>query len=129
MFALRNKATVLALALALAAMTPAVSRADTVQAQPIYAQNNTSHTIWVAARYIPPGSTSYVSDGWWEVGPGQRVLILYNNGVNIYFNAHDDADTVWDGNDATAVVRGETLNMFQQDTGTGYQPWTMHFNP
>ena len=85
---LRNQA--LALALVLVGMLPNVAKADNLQGQPIYAQNNTNRTIWVAARYMPPGSTSFVADGFWKVNPNERVLILYNNGVNIYWAPYDD---------------------------------------
>src|SRR5207249_1700012 len=68
------------LAFALVTLLPNVVRADTLQGQPIYAQNNTDRPIWVASQYVPPGSTSYVTDGWWQVDPGERVLIHYNNG-------------------------------------------------
>ena len=124
---LRSQAAVLALVLV--GLAPSVSRADTLQGQPIYAQNNTSRTIWVAAQYVPPGSSSFVADGFWRVDPGQRVLILYNNARYIYFYARDGQGTVWTGSDAGGTVRGERLNMMRMDTGTGYEPWTMNFNP
>jgi uncharacterized membrane protein len=127
MFALRNQVAILALVGV--TMLPAVSRADTLQGQPIYAQNNTCHPIWVAAQYAPPGTTAYITQGYWEVEPGQRVLIFYNNTQYIYFYARDEQGTQWNGNDASGVVNGETVNMFQEDTGTGYDPWTMTFNP
>jgi len=129
MQSLRTKAAVLALALALVGLAPGVSRADTLQGQPIYAQNNTNRTIWVAAQYVPAGSSSFVSDGFWQINPGERVLILYNNSRYIYFYARDGQGSVWTGNAASGTVRGETLNMLRRDTGTGYDPWTMNFNP
>jgi hypothetical protein len=131
MLPLRNKTGILALALALGvvALAPSVSQADYVRGQPIYAQNNTARSIWIAAYYVPAGSRNYVSAGWWEICPGQRVLLLYNNGRFIYFNAHDDQGHVWDGSDTSAMLRGETLKMFQSDTGPCYDPWTISFNP
>jgi uncharacterized membrane protein len=124
--ALRNKVPIAAFLLLTA--LPSVSRADNLPGQPIYAQNNTCHPIWVACQYAPPGSTSYVTDGFWQINPGQRALILYNNVQYIYFYARDDSGHVWTGNDTCTAVRGETVNMFQMDTGTGYDPWTMNFN-
>jgi uncharacterized membrane protein len=129
MYAFHKKCLILALTLGLLTVLPRVAWADNIQGQPIYAQNNTNYSIWVAARYIPAGSNSYVADGFWQVDPGQKMLILYNNGRYIDFYARDDHGGVWTGNDATANVRGETLNMIQEDTGTGYNPWTMNFNP
>src|SRR5579871_1145279 len=82
---LRQRSLQLALALVLIAMLPNFAPADTLQGQPIYAQNNTGRTIWVAAQYIPAGGSSYVTDGFWQVDAGASVLILYNNGQNIYF--------------------------------------------
>jgi uncharacterized membrane protein len=119
---LSKKAAVVTLCLAwvLVPLMPASARADNLQGQPIYARNNTNHPIWVACRYVPPGGSSYVTNGWWQVNPGQSVLILYNNAQYIYFYAHNDCGTSWDGNDACTVVRGETVHMFQADTGTGY---------
>jgi uncharacterized membrane protein len=129
MQSLRTKAAGLALGLILVGLAPGVSRADMVLGQPIYAQNNTGRTIYVAATYVPAGSSSYVSDGFWRVDPEQRQLILYNNARYIYFYARDAQGLVWSGSDTTSTVRGEYLNMFRSDTGTGYQPWTMSFNP
>jgi hypothetical protein len=120
MASLRNMA--IALGVILAGMLPNVAKADTLQGQPIYAQNNTNRTIWVAARFIPPGSTSYVTNGFWQVGPGERVLLLYNNGVNIYFFARDGAGRLWTAGDALGSVRGELLNMVRMNTGNGFEP-------
>ncbi len=120
---------VLALALSMVGMAPSVSLADRIQAQPIYAHNNTGRPIWLAAYYVPAGSQGFVSDGWWEVAPGQCQLLLYNNGRYIYFNARDDQGHVWDGSDTTTTVRNQSVKMFQADTGLCYDPWTMDFNP
>ena len=117
------------LALILVGMVPNVGRSDYIQAQPIYARNNTSHPIWVAAHYVPAGSRYFVTGGWWKVDPGCCTLILYTNGRNIYFNAHNDQGFVWNGTDATAVVDGQSVSMFQRDTGPCYDPWTVTFNP
>jgi uncharacterized membrane protein len=125
----RKKLVILAFTLGLITMLPSVSLADCIQAQPIYARNNTSRTIWVASHYVPAGSQSFVTDGWWQVGPGQCVLLLYNNGRYIYFNAKDDQGHVWNGTDTKAVVQGESVQMFQSDTGLCYDPWTVSFNP
>jgi len=127
MFTLRQKTAILALVLV--AALPSVSRADTICAQPIYAQNNTGRAIWVAAEYVPAGSNSFVTDGWWEVGPGRCLRILYNNGRNIYFSARDDQGDTWEGDDTVAQVRGEAVKMFHADTGPCYDPWTINFNP
>jgi len=124
---LKSGSAVLAVVVVL--MAASVTRADLLKGQPIFAQNNTDNPIWVAARYVPPGSTSYVNAGWWRVEPGERVLILYNNGRYIYFNAHDNQGADWSGNEACGVVRGERVNMFREDTGCGYECWTMNFNP
>ena len=58
---LRGKAGILALVLV--AMAPALARADYIQAQPIYARNNTDRPIDVAAYYIPAGGHQFVSGG------------------------------------------------------------------
>jgi len=118
-----------ALALILVAIAPTVSRADCIEAQPIYARNNTNRPIWVASYYIPGGSHSFVTSGWWRVNPGCCRLLLYNNGRNIYFNAHDDQGNVWGGNATSTVVDGKTVNMFHMDTGPCYDPWTVDFSP
>jgi hypothetical protein len=116
------------LVLILVAFAPNVSRADCIEAQPIYAHNNTSRPIWVAAHYVPGGSHSFVTGGWWKVDPGCRRLLLYNNGRNIYFNAHDDQSTVWGGTATSVAVQGQTVNMFHRDTGPCYDAWTVDFN-
>ena len=115
------------LTMVLVGMAPTLARADYIQAQPIYARNNTNRTIQVAAYYVPAGGHDLVSGGWWTVYPGQCRLILWNNGINIYFYAKDDNGWVWEGNDATVTVQGETLHMFHQDTGPCYDPWSVTF--
>src|SRR5262249_25819715 len=123
-----NKAIILATILLVTA--PTVALADYIQAQPIYARNNSDRPIWVAAYYVPAGGHNLVSDDWWKVEPGRCCLLLYNNGVNIYFYARDDNGKVWEGNsagDATVVFRGETLHMFHRDTGPCYDRWEVSF--
>jgi len=102
-----------------------------VPGQPIYAQNNTNEPIWVAACYVPPGSSDYFTNGFWRVEPGQRVLILHNgNRRFMYFYANNETRSkVWSGNDRIVVLRGETLRMFRADTGDDYNPWTQRFDP
>lgn len=126
MLTLHKKAALLALSLL--TLLPTVSQADNLNAQPIYAKNNTNRPIWVAARYVPAGANSFVTDGWWQVNPNQSVLILHNGGRNIYFFARDGQGAVWSGNATSGLVRGETVNMFQRDTGTGFDAWTINFN-
>jgi uncharacterized membrane protein len=127
MLALRDKAAVLALVLV--GLVPGAAKADNLQGQPIYVQNNANSTIWVAARYIPPGHSSYVTDGFWKVEPGQRILMLYNNGVYMYIHARDAQGRVWRGNGnlIRAMVREETVNMYAENTSRGYDPWTITF--
>jgi len=115
------------LALILVGMAPTVGRSEYIEAQPVYARNNTSRPIWVASYYIPGGSSSFVTGGWWKVDPGCCKLILYNNGRNIYFNAHNDQGTAWSGTDTTAAVDGQIVNMFHRDTGPCYDPWIVTF--
>lgn len=116
-------------AILLVASLPGVAAADNHTGQPVYAQNNTSRPIWVAAKYIPPGGgRSFVTGGFWRVNPGEKVLIFYNNGVFAYFYARDTSGGVWRGN-FPATVRGETVNMLEQNTTDRYDPFTMNFNP
>ena len=121
------KAVVLAVLLVI--MMPAVSRAEWLQGQPIYARNNTGRPIWVAAKYMAPGSHSFVTDGFWKIDPGQCVLLVYNTNRWIYFYARNDAGQIWQGNDTGGVVQGEMVGMTQQDTGLCFDPWMMTFNP
>jgi hypothetical protein len=118
-----------ALALVLVGLAAPASRAGGHQGQPIYAQNNTDRPIWVAARYIPAGCRRYVTDGYWRIEPGQRVLILYNNGVWAYFHARDAQGRVSRGRGAPirATVRGDTVDMYPEDTGTDYNPRVITF--
>jgi len=116
-------------AILLVCLVPNVCRAEYIQAQPIFARNNTSRPIWVAAHYVPAGSHSFVTGAWWKIDPGCSKRILCNNGRNIYFNAHNDQGFEWSGTDTTAAVDGQTLNMFHRDTGPCYDPWTVEFNP
>lgn len=105
--------------------------AQNVPGQPIYAQNNTNEPIWVAACYVPPGSSDFFTNGFWRVNPGERIMLLYNgNRVYMYFYANNATRSrVWSGNDRVTTLRGETLNMFRADTGTDYNPWTQRFDP
>lgn len=115
------------LTLVFAGVTPAIGLADWIQAQPVYARNNSDRPIWVAAEYVPAGGSSLVTDGWWKVRPHQCRLLLYTNGQNIYFAAHDDQGHVWDGDATLAIVHGESVRMFHADTGPCYDAWTMTF--
>jgi uncharacterized membrane protein len=117
------------LAVVVFTMLPNVSQAATCRGQPIYARNNTSRPIWVAAMYKPPGSDCFVTNGFWQVAPGQSEFLLYNSNRYIYFYARNDLGQSTRGNDTTAVVGGETLNMEQDDTGMCFNPWTVYFNP
>lgn len=122
---------VMVLGLASVAASDQPASVQNPQGQPIYARNNTSEPIWVAACYVPPGSNEYFANGFWRVEPGERKLLLYNgNRVYMYFYARNDSRSrVWSGEDRVVTVRGETLNMFRADTGTGYGAWTQSFDP
>jgi len=121
--------SVLVLALVCGVGLPAnLARADDLKGQPIYAKNNTNRTIYVAAHYVPPGGSSYVTNGFWTVNPGEKVLMLYNDGVYIYLHAHRADGAAWTGN-TRVTIHGQTVNMFREDTGHGYEPWTYNFNP
>ena len=117
------------LALVILSMAPNASRAEWVQGQPIYARNNTSRPLWVAAKYMAPGAHSFVTDGFWKIDPGQCVLLVYNSNRWIYFYARNDAGQTWQGNDTSGVIQGEMVGMTQQDTGLCFDPWMMTFNP
>jgi uncharacterized membrane protein len=124
-----NKAPLVALALAVVVIVPNVSQAAYLRGQPIYVRNTTSRPISVAAMYQPPGTNGFVTNGFWQVAPGQSMRILYNTNRWIYFYARDDNGNVWAGNATTAVVNGETLKMGQYDTGMCFDPWTITFGP
>jgi Protein of unknown function (DUF1036) len=136
---LANKASLLALALVAAAVVPNVSDASYrrghyyhpqyLRGQPIYVQNNTARTLSVAAMYQPPGSNGFVSNGFWQVAPGQKLLVATNGNRWIYFYARDNNGQVWAGNDSTTTVNGETLHMAQYDTTMCFDPWTITFGP
>ena len=119
---------VLALALSMVGMAPSVSLADRIQAQPIYAHNNTARPIWVAAYYVPAGSHGFVSDGWWKVPPASTQILPLQQPALHRFNALRGSGHVWDGS-TTTTVRNRSVKMFQADTGLCYDPWTMDFNP
>jgi hypothetical protein len=94
------------------------------QGQPIYVQNNARVAIWVAASYIPPGSNRRVQDGYWRIAPGQRLLILYNNGVWLYLGARLEDGTIahMNGNPIRATIRGLPVDLYPFDTGEDFDP-------
>jgi hypothetical protein len=114
---------------ALTAQAAACPRDGGHPGQPIYAQNNSNRTIWVAAMYVPKGGRNYVTDGFWKIEPGQRVLILYNDAVWAYFHARDAQGRVsrGTGNPVRGTVRGETVDLYPEDTGTDYDPRVITF--
>ncbi len=124
---LRNTAA--AMALILVGLLPGVSRSDNLQGQQIWILNKSQRTIWVAVRYIPPGSTSYVNDGYWKVEPGQRRLIVYNNGVILYAHAHDadGREHRGNGNPVTETIRGRTVDLYPVDTTDSFRPWLITY--
>ncbi|HZZ77995.1 MAG TPA: DUF1036 domain-containing protein [Gemmataceae bacterium] len=121
------KTPTILLALCLVTLVPEVSQASWIRSQPIYVRNNTTHTIWVAAQYMPPGSCDFVTSGMWQIAPGQTVFVASNVNRWIYFYARDDAGNVWDGNDTHGTVNGERLGMRQYDTTMCFDPWTITF--
>lgn len=124
---LRNTAA--ALALVLVGLSPGLSRADNLQGQQIWVLNKSQRTIWVAARYMPAGSNSYVNDGYWKVEPGQRLLVFYNNAVYVYVHAHDADGRVHRGagNPVTETIRGRTVDLYPVDTTHSFRPWLITF--
>ncbi len=117
------------LAIAVATMLPNVSMAAICRGQSIYAHNNTSRPLWIAAMYIPPGSDCFVTSGYWQLAPGQCHLLVYNTNRWIYFYARNDLGQTTSGSGWMTVLGSETLNMEQHDTGMCFNPWTMIFNP
>ena len=51
--------------------------------------------------------------------PKRRVVVVHPS----------VSETLIDGPAASGTVHGETLNMFCKNTGTGFEPWVMNFNP
>ena len=119
-----------ALALVLVGSLPSVSTADNVSAQPIYAQNNSNRTIWVAARYKPPGSGDFHNAGFWQIEPGQKMLIFCNgNARYTYLHANDAQGGVFRGQGTPLyeTIRGRTVELYRHDTGDDYDPRTIEF--
>jgi uncharacterized membrane protein len=121
---------VLVVAVVLAGSLPGVATADKLSGQPIYVQNDAARTIWVAARYKPPGSGDFVNAGFWQIEPGQRLLVVYNgNARYLFLHAHDTQGGVYrgQGTSLTETIRGRTVTLFPFDTGVDYEPRTIRF--
>jgi uncharacterized membrane protein len=78
---------------------------------------------------MPPGACDFVTAGFWQVAPGQTVLVASNHNRWIYFYARDNNGREWAGNAVTAVVNGETVHMAQYDTTMCFDPWTITYGP
>ena len=108
---------------------PATATAVPVNGQPIYVHNHTNRPIWVAANFMPAGSKSRVTDGYWKVEPGQKMLIIYNNAVWIYVHAHDANGAVYrgQGNPIRETLKGKTIDLYPMNTGEDYNPRVIDF--
>ena len=108
---------VLALALSMVGMAPSVSLADRIQAQPIYAHNNTGleDPIWVAAllrsRWHPKAGVEDAAGG--KLPPGSASCSFTSMGRYIFFNARDDQGHVWGRQRyLPPAVRNQGVKMF-----------------
>lgn len=117
-------------------------------------RNNTSQTIWVAAMYLRgpeplkgdesevqtcrvtgcdgSGRSQWVTDGYWELSPGETAFILggaHNRISNryIFFHAHDAQGNVWGNSEHIWEVNGEPREFFKADMGGEIVKYTQWF--
>ena len=68
----------------------------------VWLQNNSEHPVDVAIATQKKNSSTWVSEGWWHVEPGdkKKIHIAYQIKKDIYFRveATDDSGAVWIGN-------------------------------
>lgn len=114
--------------IALAALTAMASSAYARGYDEIHIQNNTSEHLWVAVHYMPPGANGFVSEGWWELCPGESAYIVDSVNSNVYFYAYSaESDLEWSGSDYF-YVDGELTPFFLTNTGSEWVNFTYHFN-
>lgn len=108
-------------------------RADNLRGQQIWGHNQSNETVWVAARYYPPGAGSPIDHGFWKLEPGQKMLMFYNDRVWVYFHAHNaqgqDVYFSTTGAPVSGTVHGRTVRMYPVDTGDDYRPRVLIIHP
>ena len=106
----------------------------------IYIQNNTNRPILVAVHfrqdaYKPMGTTyginQWITEGYWELNPGQKTLILDNeeriSNRIIYFHAHDEQGKSWGSSEKVFDIRGENQPFFEANMGDEIGTYTQSF--
>lgn len=72
-----------------------------------YVRNNTPNTIWLSIGYYDPDCSpvTYVKEGWYQLTPGRRSLIVTGSAANqnFYFYAHDNFNNTWSGDYYTQI--------------------------
>jgi uncharacterized membrane protein len=113
--------------IALAVLTAMANPAQAGNYDEIHIKNETNEHIWVAIHYQPLGSSGFVSQGWWELCPGECAYIADSINGTIYFYAYSaESDLVWSGNDYF-YVDGQLYPFFSQYTGPEWVLFTQRF--
>jgi hypothetical protein len=80
----------------------------TIKYSKVLVHNKCNHPIWVAVRYFEPDLTpsdssklayvrGWVTEGWWEVKPGQTKHIANTQHDHVYIYAEDHFGDKWQG--------------------------------
>ena len=98
----------------------------------IHFKNNCSTTIYTAIVYRDLNDT-WVTDGWWELSPGEDNFVAKTKyGIYYIYAQSSDEKTTWSGNDYfTKVHDSSTTYGFikKEITTTQWGTWTQSFDP
>lgn len=91
-------------------------------------KNNCRYNMEVAAHYLTTGHR-WITDGWWQLSPGETAYILDTRNRFLYFSARTTphGQFKWEGPHFWRV-RGRNMGFLQKEILEGtFGTWTEHF--
>ncbi len=94
----------------------------------IYFRNKCNKTIWTALHYVDLDG-DWVTDGWWEISPGDTTYVANTRNTIYYIHAQTNNGTTWTG-DYNFRIRGKGPYGFKKKeiTTSKWGKWTQSFS-
>jgi len=95
----------------------------------VHVKNDCRYNMQVAAHYLN-FNHRWVTDGWWQLTPGEDAQIFQTRNRFVYFFAETTphGQFKWSG-PSNWTVRGREVGFMQKEIrSSGYGRWTEHFN-
>lgn len=92
-------------------------------------KNKCHATIWVAIRYKLTSIDYWITDGWWELYPGETAYIADTKNRHVYFTAQSDDGHSWGSSDYVYSVNHKTEEkFFHTNMGSSFAAFTQEFS-